>query len=360
MTTEANTTTRLNQPAPASKRRRVPRWLWVAGPLLVVAFFAWEVLISSRSVETDNAYVKADRVMISTQVSGRVSEVLVGQNEPVKRGQVLYRIDPAPLQIALAQAEAKLAKVSDDTGAGRAGLRETDASVRAADENLRWAQQEFSRQQQLLSRKLIAQKAVDDARHVVTEAQSERDSAVAGRDKARLALGGDGSALEKLPDYREAIAARDRARLDLAHVNVLAPVNGIIGNHDLQPGEYLNVGQIAMPLVATDPVWIEANFKETDLARMRVGQGATVRVDSYPGKKWQARIASISPASGSEFSVIPAQNATGNWVKVVQRIPVKLALLNVDAKAPMLRAGMSADVKVDLVDHDAPRQTANR
>ena len=359
MTTEAKTTTRLNQPAPPPARRRVPRWVWVAGPLLVIAFFAWEFVISSRSVDTDNAYVKADRVMISTQVSGRVSEVLVGQNELVKRGQLLYRIDAAPLKIALAEAEAKLAKVSDDTGAGRAGLRETDASVRAADENLRWAQQEFSRQQQLLSRKLIAQKAVDDARHAVTEAQSERDSAIAARDKARLALGGDGSALENLPDYREAIAERDRARLDLSHVDVVAPVDGIIGNHDLQPGEYLTVGQIAMPLVATDPVWIEANFKETDLARMRVGQAATVRVDSYPGKKWQARIASISPASGSEFSVIPAQNATGNWVKVVQRIPVKLELLNVDENAPMLRAGMSADVSVDLVDH-AARSTAAR
>ncbi len=353
MTTEANTTTRLNQPAPAPTRRRVPRWVWVAGPLLVIAFFAWEFVISSRSVDTDNAYVKADRVMISTQVSGRVSEVLVGQNAPVKRGQLLYRIDAAPLKIALAEAEAKLAKVSDDTGAGRAGLRETDAGVRAADENLRWAQQELSRQQQLLSRKLIAQKAVDDARHAVTEAQSELAGAIAGRDKARLALGGDGSALETLPDYREAIAERDRARLDLSHVDVVAPVDGIIGNHDLQPGEYLTVGQIAMPLVATDPVWIEANFKETDLARMRVGQAATVRVDSYPGKKWQARIASISPASGSEFSVIPAQNATGNWVKVVQRIPVKLELLDVDANAPMLRAGMSADVSVDLVDHAA-------
>jgi membrane fusion protein, multidrug efflux system len=337
MTTEANTTARLNQPAPTPVRRRVPRWLWVAGPVLVIAFFVWEFVVSSRSVETDNAYVKADRVMISTQVSGRVSEVLVGQNEPVKRGQVLYRIDPAPLKIALAEAEAKLAKVSDDTGAGRAGLRETDAGVRAANENLRWAQQEVARQQQLLARKLIAQKAVDDARHAVSEAQADRDSAVAAREKASLALGGNGSALEQLPDYREAVAARDRARLDLSHVDVTAPVDGIVGNHDLQPGEYL--------------------------ARMHVGQAATVRVDSYPGKRWQARIASISPASGSEFSVIPAQNATGNWVKVVQRIPVKLELLHVDPDAPMLRAGMSADVKVDLVDRGADtaaRRTAAR
>jgi membrane fusion protein, multidrug efflux system len=363
MTSESTTAARLKEPAPAlaTSRRRVPRWLWIAGPLLVISFFAWEWVVSSRSVETDNAYVKADRVMISSQVSGRVIEVLVGQNEVVKRGQLLYRIDPAPLKIALAQAEARLAKVADDTGASRAGLRETDASVRAADETMRWSQQEFLRLQQLLSRKLIAQKTVDDARHAVSEAQANRDSALASRDKARLTLGGQsGSTLEQLPDYREAIAVRDRALLDLAHVDVIAPIDGIIGNHDLQPGEYLNIGQIAMPLVATDPVWIEANFKETDLARMRVGQTATVKVDSYPGVKWQARVASISPASGSEFSVIPAQNATGNWVKVVQRIPVKFELLNIASDSPILRAGMSADVKVDLLDQPVVQKTAAR
>ncbi|HNV83336.1 MAG TPA: HlyD family secretion protein [Arenimonas sp.] len=363
MTSESTTAARMKEPAPApaAPRRRVPLWLWIAGPLLVVSFFGWEWIVSSRSVETDNAYVKADRVMISTQVSGRVSEVLVGQNELVKRGQLLYRIDPAPLKIALAEAEARLAKVADDSGAGRAGIRETDANVRSADETLRWAQQEFFRQQQLLSRKLIAQKAVDDARHAVAEAQANRDSALAARDKARLTLGGkSGSTLEDLPDYREAVAVRDRALLDLAHVDVVAPIAGIIGNHDLQPGEYLNVGQIAMPLVATDPVWIEANFKETDLAKMRVGQTAIVKVDSYPGVKWKARVASISPASGSEFSVIPAQNATGNWVKVVQRIPVKFELLDVASDAPVLRAGMSADVKVDLVDKPVIKQTAAR
>lgn len=363
MTSDSATAARMKEsaPTPPVPRRRIPRWLWIAGPLLVISFFAWEWVVSSRSVETDNAYVKADRVMISTQVSGRVSEVLVGQNEQVKRGQLLYRIDPAPLKIALAEAEARLAKVADDSGASRAGIRETDASLRAADETVRWAQQEFFRQQQLLARKLIAQKAVDDARHAVAEAQAKRDSALAARDKARLTLGGkSGSTLEQLPDYREAVAMRDRALLDLAHVDVVAPIDGIIGNHDLQPGEYLNVGQIAMPLVATDPVWIEANFKETDLARMRVGQTAIVKVDSYPGVKWKARVSSISPASGSEFSVIPAQNATGNWVKVVQRIPVKFELLDVASDAPKLRAGMSADVKVDLVDEPALQQTAAR
>ncbi|HMB57907.1 MAG TPA: HlyD family secretion protein [Arenimonas sp.] len=359
MTTELKPAARINEAQPAA-RRRVPRWLWIAGPLLVLALFAWEFVISSRSVETDNAYVKADRVMISSQVSGRVIEVLVGQNEAVKKGQLLYRIDPAPLKIALAEAEARLAKVADSAGASRAGIRESDAALRSADATLGWAQQEFARQQQLLARGLVAQKALDDARHALSEAQAQRDSMVAAQDKARATLGGKpGSALEQLPDYQEALAVRDQARLDLAHVDVVAPVSGIIGGHDLQAGEYLNVGQVAMPLVATDPVWIEANFKETDLAHLRVGQAATIRVDSYPGVRWRALVASISPASGSEFSVLPAQNATGNWVKVVQRIPVKFQLIDIAADAPVLRAGMSADVKVDLVTAPQPAHTAS-
>ncbi|HMB56178.1 MAG TPA: biotin/lipoyl-binding protein, partial [Arenimonas sp.] len=217
MTTELKPAARINEAQPAA-RRRVPRWLWIAGPLLVLALFAWEFVISSRSVETDNAYVKADRVMISSQVSGRVIEVLVGQNEAVKKGQLLYRIDPAPLKIALAEAEARLAKVADSTGASRAGIRESDAALRSAQETLGWAQQAFTRQQQLLARGLVAQKALDDARHALSEAQAQRDSMVAAQEKARATLGGKpGSALEQLPDYQEALAVRDQARLDLAH-----------------------------------------------------------------------------------------------------------------------------------------------
>ena len=333
----------------AAAKRRVPRWLWIAGPAVVLALFAGEWVLSRRAVETDNAYVKADRVMISSQVGGRVADVLVGQNQRVHKGQLLFRIDTAPLRIALAEAEARLDKVVDESGAGKAGVQEADASLRAAEETLHWAEQEYSRQKELRARELVAQKALDDAGHALANARAQRDSARAARDKARSSLGGGlDSPLEQLPDYREALAERDRARLDLAHAEVRAPIDGIVGNHDLQAGEYLNIGQAAMPLVATAPVWIEANFKETDLARMRVGQDAEIRIDSYPGFRWKARVASISPASGSEFSVLPPQNATGNWVKVVQRIPVRLDIVTSPSDAPMLRAGMSAEVKVDL------------
>jgi membrane fusion protein (multidrug efflux system) len=273
----------------------------------------------------------------------------------------LYRIDPQPLQLALAEAEARLAQVGDRAGAGRASVRGSDAGVRAAAETTGWARGELARQEQLFKRQLVARQAVDDARHALAGAQAAEDEALAARDKAQRELGGRaGGAVAQLPEYRAALAARDQAKLDLAHAEVRAPVDGIVGGHDLQAGEFLAVGQAAMPLVATDPVWIEANFKETDLARLRVGQTADIAVDSYPGKHWTARVASISPASGAEFSVLPPQNASGNWVKVVQRVPVRLELVGSPAAAPVLRAGLSAQVEVDVRERKIAASAAAR
>ena len=335
---------------------RVPLWVWIAGPLLVASFFGWEWFASGRAVDTTNAYVKADRVMISAQVAGRVVEVAVAQNQEVRKGDLLFKLDPEPLRIALAQAEAKLAQIGNNTNATRAQVRGADSSIAAAGETERWAEKDLARMEDLAAKQLVPRKMLDDARHSLAEARMQRDSALATQSQAAAALGGDiGTPSEQLPEYRAALAAVQKARFDLAQASVFAPVNGVIGNHDLQPGEYLNLGQVAMPLVATDPVWIEANFKETDLARLRVGQTATVRVDSYPGVDWTARVASISPTSGSEFSVLPAQNATGNWVKVVQRIPVKLELVAQGDHPQVLRAGMSAEVTVDLAHAPAPQ-----
>ena len=334
---------------------RVPLWAWIAGPLLVAGFFGWEWFASSREVDTSNAYVKADRVMVSSQIPGRVLTVAVAQNQLVKKGDLLFQLDAEPLRIALEQAEAKLAQIDNNANATRAQVRGAGSSIAAADETTRWAEKDLARMQDLAARQLVPRKMLDDARHALAEARRQHEAAVAVRSEAAAALGGNaGTPSAALPEYRSALAAVEKARFDLAQASVFAPVNGVIGNHDLQPGEYLNAGQVAMPLVATDPVWIEANFKETDLARMRIGQSAQVRVDSYPGVRWNARVASISPTSGSEFSVLPAQNATGNWVKVVQRIPVKLELTDATPHPQVLRAGMSATVKVDLAHAPTP------
>ncbi len=333
---------------------RVPLWLWIAGPLLVLGFFGWEWFQSGRAVETSNAYVKAERVMISAQVPGRVVEVAVGQNQFVQKGALLFRLDAEPLQIALAQAEAKLALVSNEANADRAQVRGAGSSIASADETVRWAEKDLARIQDLTARQLVPRKSLDDARHALVEARTQRDSARAAQAQAAAALGGNAAMpVEQLPEYRAAAAAVAKARFELQQASVFAPVAGIVGNHDLQAGEYLNAGQVAMPLVATDPVWVEANFKETELAKLRVGQFAKISVDSYPGVKWKARVASIAPSSGSEFSVLPAQNASGNWVKIVQRIPVRLELVDAKANSQVLRAGMSADVTVDLVHEPA-------
>jgi len=351
-------------PTPAvatASKRNTKRWLWIAGPLLIAALFGWEWLSHRGKAETDNAYVKAEHVMIAPQVAGRVVEVLVNENQTVEQGQLLFRIDPEPLRIAVEAAQARLDEVGNSTGANRASVQEADSSLRGAEDSLRWAQEDYARQASLVKQGLVARKAADDALHVLNGARAARDTALAAREKSRMALGGDaGARVQQLPEYRAALAALEKAKLDLQHADVTAPVAGVIATHDLQVGEYLNVGQIAMPLVALSPVWIEANFKETDLRRMRVGQSAKLKVDSFPGLVWSARVASISPASGSEFSVLPAQNASGNWVKIVQRIPVRLELTQAPTDAPQLRAGMSADVTVDVASAPPPARTAAR
>ncbi len=355
MTTKINAAAEQAATPPVPRRRRVPLWLWIAAPAAVIGFFGWEWVVANRQVSTDNAYVKAERILIAPQVGGRVVEVAVGQNQPVKKGDLLFRIDPEPLRIALAQNEATLAYVANTTRASRAKVTGAGTSVAAKRETLAWAQRDLIRMQQLAEQQLVSRKMLDDARHAVAEAKTDLADAIASESEANAALSGNaGTPLEDLPGYRGAMAMLAKARLDLAHAEVRAPADGIIGLHDLQVGEYINVGQTAMPLVATNPIWVEANFKETELTRMHVGQPAIIEVDTYPGVKWKAHVASIAPASGAEFSVLPPQNATGNWVKIVQRIPVRLEIDGADRQdAPQLRAGMSADVKVDLREPEA-------
>lgn len=340
-------------PAPVPvRKRRVPLWLWIAGPLAVLGFFGWEWVVSSRQVATDNAYVKAERILVAPQVAGRVVEVAVGQNQAVRKGDLLFRIDPQPLEIALAQNEALLARMANSATASRARVSGAGASIQASRETLAWAERDLTRMQELAAQQLVSRKMLDDARHAVAEARTSLADAIAAQAEAEATLSGDvHTATEDLPEYRAALAMVAQARLDLEHAEVRAPVDGVVGTHDLQVGEFLAVGQTAMPLVATSTVWVEANFKETELTRMQVGQPAVVELDSYPGVKWRAHVASIAPASGAEFSVLPAQNATGNWVKIVQRIPVRLEIDGADRPdPPLMRAGMSAEVTVELRD----------
>jgi membrane fusion protein, multidrug efflux system len=333
---------------PAAKpHKRRNLLLWIFGPALVVIIGGYLYLTSGRYVSTDNAYVEADHVTIAPQVGGRVAEVLVRENQAVKAGDVLFRIDSQPLQIAMTRMQASTESVKSLLDAARAGYASAQADLRSAEESLNINQRQYERMKEMRAKGLIAQKDLDDAVNNLAAARGKRDSDAAALIKAKGLIGGlPETKNEDLAGYKMVQAQFEQAQLDLEHATVRAPIDGVIGKQSLQPGDFLAMGQAAMPLVATKALWVDANFKETDLTHVIVGQPATVEVDTYPGKKWPAHVASISPASGSEFSVLPAQNATGNWVKIVQRIPVRVSIDD-QASGPILRAGMSAIVEID-------------
>lgn len=332
---------------PAKKRSWKRTLMWVGGPALVLAIAGYMYITSGRFASTDNAYVQADRVTIAPQVSGRVVEVDVRENQPVKKGDVLFRIDAEPLEIAAARMQAQVETVKSLLDAARSGYHSAEADIRSSAADLKYKEQQFQRMQELQGRGLVAQQQLDDAANNLAAARAKQDSNNAALSKAQNLLGGlPQTPDEQLAGYKLALAQLAQAKLDLEHSTVRAPMDGVIGKTTLQPGDFLTTGEAAMPLVATT-LWVDANYKETDLTHVAVGQDATIEVDTFPGRKWQARVASISPASGAEFSVLPAQNATGNWVKIVQRIPVRLAIEEPNHDGMILRAGMSAVVEID-------------
>ncbi len=330
-----------------SVRKKKNLVLWILGPAVVLGIAGYMYLTSGRYISTDNAYVQGDHVSIAPQIGGRVTEVLVRENQAVKKGDVLFRIDSEPLEIASAQMQAQLDSIHSLLDAARAGYASAQANLRSAEEALRVDERQYQRMQELRGKGLVAQKDVDDAANTYATARGNRDADKAALDKAKGVLGGlPTTPDEDLAGYKLAKAEYARTQLDLQHATVHAPMDGVIGKQSLQPGDFLAPGQAAMPLVSAIRLWVDANFKETDLTHVAVGQPAMVEVDAYPGRKWKAHVASISPASGSEFSVLPAQNATGNWVKIVQRIPVRLAIDD-QGNGPTLRAGMSVIVEID-------------
>jgi membrane fusion protein, multidrug efflux system len=304
-------------------RWRLPLLLF--GPVAVLAVAGWLYLSGGRYVSTDDSYVQADKIQISADVPGRVVAVEVKDNQMVHKGDVLFRLDDRQYRIAVEHAKAR--------------LESARWQVKEALDNLAYRQREYDRQQKLFADHVTSQARLDEARNALDVARQQAAGVPAGDTSA--------AAVDRNPLVQGAQAQLDQAELDLAHTVVYAPANGIVTRvASLPVGQYLNAAAPGFALIATDNVWIEANFKETDLTHMLPGDEATVYVDTYPGKTFKARVQSIGPGTGSEFSVLPPQNATGNWVKVVQRLPVRLVIENPDPDRP-LRAGMSADVEVD-------------
>jgi len=328
------------------ERVRLP--LMLLAPLVVLGGALYFYFSGGRYQSTDDAYVQAAQMVISSNIAGRVSEIDIRDNELVKKGAVLFRIDDAPFRIAVQEAQARLGSARLQIEALQATYRQRLAEQRGAEETLAYQQREYDRQNGLLASGIASQVQVNQLRHALDNARQALDSAREELAAVAANLGGDANtSIENHPNVLQARAALDRAVLNLSYTLVSAPEDGIVAKvEQLQVGNYINASSALFALISTQDVWVEANFKESQLTYMRPGQAATIRIDSYPGKEFHARITSLSPGTGAAFSMLPAENATGNWVKVVQRLPVRLAVTDAPAALP-LRAGLSADVTVD-------------
>ena len=324
------------------------RGLFLLLPLVLIAGGYWYVT-GGRIMSMDDAFVEADKVGVSTDVSGIVREVDVRENQQVKAGQILYRLDELPFKIALARAKAELGMVGDDLNALKANYRDMQARIEQAQNDVGYFGTQLGRAQSLLAAHFASQSSFDTAHRNLQNAQQSLASLT--QQQAAIAANLDGAPdgpVEQNPRYLDALAQRDEAARQLDHATVRAPFAGIVTNvPSIAPGKYLAASTTAFFLVATDHAWVDANPKETELTYVQPGQPVTVTVDTYPDMNWHGTVASISPAAAEEFSLLPAQNTSGNWVKVVQRIPIRVRVDTRDKTLPALRAGMSVEVDVD-------------
>lgn len=351
-----------NQPAaspitPSSDQPPVQKRTWKQSlvmfslPVILIAAGLAYWLLSGGSVSTDNAYVKMDKVSVAAEIGGRITEVGVKDGQLVKAGDLLFRIDPEPYQLSVAEANAALDAAKVDLGNLSASAHTSDIEIAAAKEALAFAQINFDRQAALMEKGFTTKAAYDASSHAVAQAREKIRQAQASAAEARSKLA-SGPSSGMNPAVENAQVKREQANVQLKRTEVRAPNGGRVAQTTrLLIGQMMVAGVPAVTLVDTAHPWIEANFKETDLANMQIGQPAHIRFDAYPNLVVRGHVATIGAGTGSEFSVLPAQNATGNWVKITQRVPVRIALD--EAPARELIAGLSA--KVEVITASKPR-----
>jgi membrane fusion protein (multidrug efflux system) len=334
-------------------KNRLRRVLMIGGVLIVLAASGYFYLTGGRYIDSDDSYIHANKLMVSTDVSGLIKSVNVKEGQSVQKGDVLFSLDPQPFQIALDNAHAAQAQAVQDAESARATYRAAVGQIAAQQAQVNLTKQTYDRYAALAKQNAIAATSVDQARGAMLGAQATLVALqqTAATDLTKL-NGNINLPAEMTPSYLKAKATADEMQRQLDHAVVRAPFSGVVGEVDsLQPGTLVISAMSAFTTTSAvgligNQIWVESDMKETDLTHMQPGQPVDITVDTYPGRHWTGHIDNVSAGSDSAFSALPAENASGNWVKVVQRIPVRIA---VDQKAgdPPLRAGMSAVISID-------------
>jgi membrane fusion protein (multidrug efflux system) len=338
-------------PAPASRkaRKRGLRFvLLIVLPLIAVVGGGVFYLSGGRYIETDNAYVGAQKVLITPDISGQIVNVAVREGQHVKPGDELFALDKKPYELALDAAKAKLSAARTDYEKLKTTLASLETLADLAAKNAALKRNDVERKQKLLSSQAGSKADVDTAMSAMVTAQLQEQFTKQQKATTLSQLLGDPNLpIEKFPEYVQAQSAVDNAERDLAHTTVRAPMSGTATQVDnIQLGRFVAAGTPVLSVIDDENPWVDANPKETDITHLRVGQTATLEVDSFPNHTFTGHVMAVSPGTGAQFSILPPQNASGNWVKVVQRVPVRI-VFDKDEDTHLLRAGMSVNISID-------------
>lgn len=343
---EASAPPAVAQPRPSRKRLRLV--LLVVIPLIALAAGSYFYLTSGRYISTDNAYIGAQKVLITPDISGKIAKVTVTEGQRVNAGDALVEIDPEPFRITVAMTQARLDSVKTDFENLKANLASTTRRITLARETVDLKQRDFDRKNTLLTNRTGSQVDVDNSQTAVVAAKTQLETLEQQEQSFRNQLLGDANLpIEKYPPYAQAAAALDQAKRDLDHTVLRAPIVGMATQvSSIQMGRYVTAGTPVFSLIDDTKPWIDANPKETDITHLRIGQPVSISVDTFPGRTFHGAVAAVSPGTGAQFAILPPQNASGNWVKVVQRVPIRIQFAdNEDVRE--LRSGMSVTVDID-------------